>query len=206
MDKRRPGNSFQPFLLKSNFILMLLLAILAFASIRPLEAQTAVPAPPVPGRYTPAADPKAVIVDGNARFTILTPRLVRMEWAADGKFEDHASLVFLNRRLPVPKFEVSGRRDSNSGPLTITTGALEIRYHPAAGDPGKFTPDNLDITFMLNGKQVSWHPGDADSGNLMGTTRTLDGALGRANERADGSRPDFTRRLGGGRRFDAAAL
>lgn len=178
MNNCRPGNSSQRFLLKSNFILTLLMASFAFASIGPLEAQTTAPAPPVPGRYTPLADPKAVIVDGNARFTILTPRLVRMEWAADGKFEDHASLVFLNRRLPVPKFEVSDRSDSKSGPLTIDTGALEIRYQPAAGDPGKFTHDNLDITFTLNGKQVTWRPGDADSGNLMGTTRTLDGALG----------------------------
>ena len=52
----------------------------------------------------PVADPRAVVVLGNARFTVLTPELIRMEWAADGKFEDHASFVFINRRLPVPKF------------------------------------------------------------------------------------------------------
>ena len=55
----------------------------------------------------PVADPKAVVTIGNARFTILTPQLIRMEWSADGKFEDHASLVFINRRLPVPKFHES---------------------------------------------------------------------------------------------------
>ena len=53
----------------------------------------------------PVADPKAIVTVGNARFTVLTPQLIRMEWSADGKFEDHASLVFINRRLPVPKFE-----------------------------------------------------------------------------------------------------
>jgi len=42
---------------------------------------------------------------GKARFTVLAPELIRMEWAADGRFEDHASFVFLNRRLPVPPFE-----------------------------------------------------------------------------------------------------
>ncbi len=52
----------------------------------------------------PSPIPKAVVVVGNARFTVLTPQLIRMEWSADGKFEDHASLVFINRRLPVPKF------------------------------------------------------------------------------------------------------
>ena len=64
---------------------------------------------PVAGQVQPSdnpvADPKAVVTIGNARFTVLTPQLIRMEWSADGKFEDHASLVFINRRLPVPKFE-----------------------------------------------------------------------------------------------------
>ena len=44
--------------------------------------------------------------------------------------------------------------------------------------PGKFTAANLTITFTLNGQKVTWHPGTPDTGNLMGTTRTLDGALG----------------------------
>src|ERR1700741_136833 len=60
-----------------------------------------------PGLYDPVADPKAVVRIGNARFTVLTPQLIRMEWAADGQFENHASLVFLNRHLPVTKFVVS---------------------------------------------------------------------------------------------------
>src|ERR1035437_7456800 len=36
----------------------------------------------------PVADPKAVVPIGNARFPVLTPEMIRMEWAADGKFED----------------------------------------------------------------------------------------------------------------------
>src|SRR5580658_1699413 len=67
----------------------------------------------------PVADPKAVVTLGNARFTVLTPELLRMEWSADGKFEDHASFVFLNRKLPVPKFthEISSASDRET--LTI---------------------------------------------------------------------------------------
>ena len=66
----------------------------------------------------PIADPRAVVVVGNARFTVLTPEMIRMEWAAEAKFEDHASFVFINRRLPVPKFskEESGK-SSPSGLL-----------------------------------------------------------------------------------------
>ncbi len=138
------------------------------------EAETPSGASAIPGSYNPVANPKAVIINGNARFTVLTPQLIRMEWAADGKFEDHASLVFLNRRLPAPNFTV----EQTTQRLVIKTSALEIRYSTTAGSNGKFTPDNLQVTFTLNGRQVTWHPGTPDSGNLMGTTRTLDGALG----------------------------
>ena len=54
--------------------------------------------------YQPEANPKAVVVSGNARFTVLSPRVIRMEWSSDGKFTDNASLTFVNRNLPVPKF------------------------------------------------------------------------------------------------------
>ena len=125
--------------------------------------------------YNPVAAPKAVVTKGNVRFTVLTPQLIRMEWAADGKFEDHASLVFLNRRLPVPKFTAV---EDTTGQLMIKTSALELRYKRNINSDGKFSADNLEITFTLNGKPVTWHPGTPDTGNLMGTTRTLDGALG----------------------------
>jgi alpha-glucosidase len=128
----------------------------------------------------PVADPAAVVKIGNGRFTILTPQLIRMEWAADGKFEDHASFVFINRRMPVPKFSqmvgfTNGDRDMRRR-LTISTSALTLIYQPE-GD-GRFRPDNLFIEFTVDGKEVVWHPGLADPENLQGTTRTLDGARG----------------------------
>jgi glycosyl hydrolase family 31/uncharacterized protein DUF5110 len=131
-----------------------------------------------PGLYDPVADPRAVVVFGNARFAVLTPRLLRMEWAADGKFEDHASFVFLNRKMPVVKFthEISGEGDGKK--LTIETDSLRLTYAPGAAGGGKFAADNLEIDFTLNGQQVVWHPGLADTGNLLGTTRTLDRSEG----------------------------
>jgi alpha-glucosidase len=119
----------------------------------------------------PAADPKAVVISGNARFTVLTPQLIRMEWAADGKFEDHASMVFLNRKLPVPKFETKTER----GWLLIATERLRLRYKAKSGE---FKPENLSIEFSLGGKAMTWKPGMKDTGNLRGTIRTLDGVKG----------------------------
>ncbi len=117
----------------------------------------------------PVAAPGATVVCGNARFTVLTDRLVRMEWAADGKFEDRASLAVVNRNLPVPAFKADRKGEG----VTIKTDKLTLSYKG-----GKFAPENLSVSFKLNGKAVTWHPGDEPKGNLKGTTRTLDGCKG----------------------------
>jgi len=155
--------------MKNSVLLCLLLSALTFPSFAQMPKPVTVTAPPE-ASYNPVANPQAVVTLGNARFTVLTPQLIRMEWAADGKFEDHPSFVFLNRRMPVPKFTHS----EQNGKLTIQTRALQLTYTGG----GKFTDDNLGVTFTLDGKQVTWHPGMPDTGNLQGTTRTLDGALG----------------------------
>lgn len=121
----------------------------------------------------PKANPKAEIIVGNARFTILTPRLVRLEWNPKGQFEDRASFVFVNRNLPVPDFKTQ----HVNGDLHINTGALQIRYKE---NSGKFTAANLQIEFKVDGKWNTWHPGLKDTANLKGTIRTLDGVKGAA--------------------------
>lgn len=118
----------------------------------------------------PKADAKAVVTSGNVRFTVLTPQLIRMEWSADGQFEDRATLTFVNRETPVPEFKV---RESKSK-LTITTPALTLTYLKN----GKFSDKNLKAVFTLNGREVVWTPGMENPQNLLGTTRTLDGADG----------------------------
>ncbi|MBR1872052.1 MAG: DUF5110 domain-containing protein [Bacteroidales bacterium] len=121
----------------------------------------------------PVANADAVVTTGNARFTVLTSRLIRMEWAQDGVFEDRATLGVVNRRLPVPKFTVkrSGKK------LTIKTDDLTLTYKGEA----VFDKDNLSVTFAKPGskkEKTVWHPGDDDSANLLGTCRTLDGCDG----------------------------
>ncbi len=119
----------------------------------------------------PRADPRATVGAEKARFTVLAPQLIRMEWAADGRFEDHASLVFLNRRLPVPPF----RSRVEDGWLIVETERLALKYRMGSG---RFTPENLSVQLELNGRPVIWSPGRPDGGNLLGTARALDGAEG----------------------------
>jgi hypothetical protein len=165
-------------------------AAIAQSQARQRGGGVAAPSPTMdsaPAPDDPVADPKAQVRLGNARFTVLTPQLIRMEWSADGKFEDHASFVFINRRLPVPKFEKTISTDGRDT-LTIKTDSLALEYtampdgKPLSSGCCGFTTENLSVTLTVDGKQVVWHPGDSDPENLMGTTRTLDTARGSKTE------------------------
>ena len=65
------------------------------------------------GERNPVAPDEAVVVSGGARFTVLTDRLVRLEYGeadADGAyhFEDRATVAFINRNPEtVPEFTQS---------------------------------------------------------------------------------------------------
>ena len=94
----------------------------------------------------PSAAEKAVVAAGkNARFTVLTPQLIRMEWSADGVFEDRASLTFINRELPVPQFKVS----KSGTRVIIKTAALTLTYKISEG---AFSASNLKAEFKTAGK------------------------------------------------------
>ncbi|MCM1519840.1 MAG: glycoside hydrolase family 31 protein [Lachnoclostridium sp.] len=115
---------------------------------------------------SPVARDKATVTAGNARFTVLTPRMIRIEYSDKATFEDQPTFTVVNRDLPVPHFTVS-RHD---GVMTISSDSLVLSYRegldPRIGDRA--------LTIRLN-DGTEWHYGKKDSLNLKGTTRTLDG-------------------------------
>ena len=99
------------------------------------------------------AHPDAVVSSGKARFTVLTPEMIRIQYSDCARFEDRATFAIVNRRLPVPTFTT----EEKDGWLTITTDALTLKYkkggvidgwHPSA--------DVLTVTLTLNGRRVVW--------------------------------------------------
>jgi alpha-glucosidase (family GH31 glycosyl hydrolase) len=127
--------------------------------------------PPVPS-FKPVANPKAIVAVPNVRFTVLTDRIIRIEFNKDNIFEDRPSQVFWYREQPVPKFKqkVTGKV------VEIETDYLHLVYKI---NRSGFTSKNLDIKLKLG--KVTWHYGDSavKAGNLKGTARTLDGVAGR---------------------------
>ncbi|HLY27014.1 MAG TPA: TIM-barrel domain-containing protein [Aggregatilineales bacterium] len=115
----------------------------------------------------PDAQPGSVVTCGSARFTLLTSRLVRMEWAPAKAFENQATFAFPHRFAQPPAFSC---QEDNTG-LQIQTDHLNLRY---TKDGSSFNASNLVITFFLNGQAVEWRPGMVNATNLRGTCRTLD--------------------------------
>jgi hypothetical protein len=113
------------------------------------------------------ADVTGVETLGSARFTVVTPQLIRMEYAADGKFVDAASWFARNRNVRDTNYKV--QKDDNS--LTIDTGIIHLVY---TNDGKSFDADNLKADVKSGNETVSWKAGMEQTGNLGGIIRGLD--------------------------------
>ncbi len=123
----------------------------------------------------PVADPAAVVTSGNVRFTVLTDRMIRIQYSSTATFEDRATFAIVNRRLPVPQYTT----ETKDGYLYIYTDRMTLRYKVGSVPNAKYKNTNsLKITFSMNGQTCTWYPGKDDALNLLGTTRTLDRAWG----------------------------
>ncbi|MBR5613856.1 MAG: DUF5110 domain-containing protein [Clostridia bacterium] len=127
-------------------------------------------------KTTPKADEKAVIVGDKYRFTVLTSRLLRIEYSETGYFEDRATQTVINRCFDVPEFTCS---DSN-GIVIITTENVELIYTKEA-----FSQNSLSLKYVGKNSGVKaglmsthWYFGVNENTNLKGTARTLDGVDG----------------------------
>jgi hypothetical protein len=75
----------------------------------------------------PLPDPASVVLSpsGRARFTVLSPTLLRMQYSANGSFSDAPTTTIVNRRLPVPAFAVA---HPNSTAVAISTASLQLTF------------------------------------------------------------------------------
>jgi len=89
------------------------------------------------------------VVSGNARFEVLSPSLIRMEYAGDGKFTDAATFNAIGRDTFTPPSYTDKVTD---GWLTITTDRLTLRYKVGSGP---FTAQNSSVS-LRDG--VTAHP------------------------------------------------
>src|SRR4051794_18665286 len=98
--------------------------------------------PALAGRHAPAT-----VRSGDARFEVLSPTLIRTEYAQDGRFVDKGTFNVVGRDDFKP---VHVSKHTDHGWLTIDTGAVTLRYRVGSGP---FTADNL-LVKLRAGQQV----------------------------------------------------
>ncbi|MEV5411459.1 TIM-barrel domain-containing protein [Thermopolyspora sp. NPDC052614] len=99
----------------------------------------------------------------DARFQVLSPTLIRTEYAGDGKFVDAATFNVIGRdSFSPPRFTST----TSKGWLTIKTSALTLRYRL---NSGPFSPRNLVVDLKAGDTPVTatpWRPLTCDVGAL----------------------------------------
>ncbi|WP_246180273.1 glycoside hydrolase family 31 protein [Kocuria coralli] len=132
----------------------------------------------MPNPATTPAEPlevdQSALVEGPGyRITVLTSRLLRLEFQEDGVFTDAPTQLVRRRRFPVPEFTVTHTEEG----LDLWTEDLHLRY-----DRKPFSPAGLSVSMRRRAQgshRTTWHYGDPaygphGRGNLGGTARTLD--------------------------------
>jgi len=123
----------------------------------------------IPSLVSAKADPSVVFIFPTVRFSLLTPRMVRIEINPEGQFEDRPSQTFWHRRQPVP----DARIQFGEKYLTIETDHLELTYRDSRKG---FSSQNLKVKIKETDRLVRLD--EVNPGCFPGTTRTLDGADG----------------------------
>lgn len=113
----------------------------------------------------PVADVGQIVVAGNVRVSVLTDRLLRVEYSPDGSFEDRPSLAVANRKFPTTTYETL----INGSSLTVRTAQVTLKISDVTRP---FS--SRRVTAERNGDGARWHFGMVDRSNLGGTVRTLD--------------------------------
>ena len=116
----------------------------------------------------PKAFEENTVTEGAFRLTVLTDRLLRMEYDPTGTFEDRASQTVFNRDFPQVPFTCKSEGDL----LIVETGELMLSYKKGAA----FAADTLQVK-LKNEPASQWRFGE-DFEDLGGTTKTLDTIAG----------------------------
>ena len=122
-------------------------------------------------------DLKKTISKGNAtrqgktyRFTVLTERLIRLEYNSNGTFNDLPTQLVINRDFDLPKFEAS--EDENN--LEIQTKYFRLKY--AKEEHFKGTRFNTMKSLRIELKETDkiWYYGHPEARNYFGSNVSID--------------------------------
>lgn len=107
---------------------------------------------PAPAQAASHSARARAVVSGDARFEVLSPTLIRMEYAGDAKFIDAHTFNAIGRDSFA---RTSFTTKVAGGWLTIRTSAVTLQYKVGSGP---FTPQNVTVQLRSGRQQVTAHP------------------------------------------------
>ena len=112
----------------------------------------------------------STVRDGKARFEVITPSLIRLEYAADGEFENTPTQTTEGRLQTDPRF----RTGSRNGIRTIKTSHLTLRWERRSGPFGK---DGLRVRVGKRELRPKLGPNPAPLGGWRRSLDLVDGPV-----------------------------
>lgn len=105
------------------------------------------------------------------RISVLTERLIRLEYSEVGKFSDDSTQLVVNRVFDKPEFEV--KQDNLY--LEIKTSYFSLTYAKNQPFKGSATNTMKNLRIQLDGTDSIWSYGHPEVRNYYGCNSTLDG-------------------------------
>ena len=108
------------------------------------------------------------------RITVLSERLVRLEYSKNGVFNDNLTDLVANRNFDVPRFNV----EEDEKYLVITTSYFSLQYQKEKPFKGpSFAPEaNLKVKLLNTDKE--WYYEHPEARNFLASTFSLDNFKG----------------------------
>lgn len=116
------------------------------------------------------ANPKSIIKGQKYRITVLTERLVRLEYNAEGLFLDQPTELIWFRNFPVPEFNV--REDQNF--LELTTKYFKLSYNKNKPFKGSMFNQMANLKVELLSTERAWYYGHPEVRNFGTPGMALD--------------------------------
>lgn len=112
----------------------------------------------------------AMVIGKHYRFTVLTERLIRLEYSKDGIFEDRASSLVVFRNFEKPLYQVS----QNASTLTIVTKYFTLEYQKEKSFLGNPFLKGNHLKVFLNDSNKVWYYTHPEVRNFGGSNVSLD--------------------------------
>ena len=125
----------------------------------------------------PVPDPAAVVTSGNARFTVLTSRMIRIQYSQTAQFEDRATFAIVARKTSssATKLAPSSRKPTRSP--TTSRSLSSSQDAPSPGIPARTTSSTFSALTARSTPhgatmpEVSWRKDSSHAPDGASSTR-----------------------------------